>query len=453
MKKIASAYVSIICSALLLAASFFWPQYFWWAVFVFLVPLLFSFMSGWQPTMSHGLLWGMLYFGLHWIALAEVLVRHAQVSKSVVLCCYFFLICYMSLYSLCWFWLLGLIKKITHNIRLQILFFVGISYLYFHVLYYHSLFIFGVHTGYSLGNIVLPILTISLGRWLLMIMGMTGTILFIISINGVIAYAFFLNRKKIAVYLSLLVCTLLFGITFYKTQEKNRNYMSHNSITYVKPSLGEQPRDVIQETITAIQKVKIGQRDTSLIVMPESTFSFDITPRQIQMIQDNLDETTFLLFGCYYQNKNSILCVNKERIIFHYDKTTYHPFSEILYWPWNYFEEKGWLPYLFLNGKEQIMPRSSQEQIRILPINENNYIITPAICSDLFFNTRVKIDKKSEYILFLCNDSWFSYSYFRHLMYLYAVYTAIINQIPVLYVAHTYATYINQAGESRELLS
>lgn len=445
-------YISLICSALLLNAALFWPSHCWVALFIFLVPLIICFIKyDWRPTAIQGFIWGILFFGLHWIAIAELLIQHAQTKQGIAFGCYLFLVLYTSLYSAAWFILVTASKRVSSNYYLSMLIFILSSYLYFYTIYYHAFFIFGVHTGYSLGFILLPLMATKYGRLLFVFSGTTGAMLLIITGNVLLAHIVLVRKKIFIIGTSISIALITLASIMHKKEQNNIN-MSHNSFAYVKPVQEETSRSVLQKTITAIQNIKIKQPEATLIVMPETTFSFEMNHFSIKMLQENLDETTNLLFGCYYRQKNSILCVNNERIIFTYEKTTYHPFSETLYWPWNFFKEKGWLPHLFLCGKENILASDNKSNTWFIDIDNKQNLIFPAICSDLFFNTQAKINKESDYIFFICNDSWFSYHYFRNLMSLYAVYIAVENRIPIIYVSHTCAAFINAKGESSLLI-
>ncbi|MBP7854636.1 hypothetical protein KAZ82_01725 [Candidatus Babeliales bacterium] len=173
--------------------------------------------------------------------------------------------------------------------------------------------------------------------------------------------------------------------------------------------------------------------DLKLIVMPESTFCFDIKTYQyfISLWCENLDDVT-IIFGTHEHHDggayNVVYAICNGSIIFRYRKQHLMPFVE--YHP-KWLQWFGIAP--FFHGVAARVPDfQDQNNDDIIMLEGQLYQIF--VCSELFFQAK---SVKGYPIILLWNDSYLRYDWIKQLALIFIQYFEWKYQIVVWHVSTT----------------
>lgn len=437
--------VLISTSALILAFSYVIASL-WWGIFIFLVPLYFCVLKYPVNPIKDGLLWGTLFWTIQYYGIINVLYEKAEGEWRLL--AGLLLIVYSTLYVMLWFWAATKTAQLYNNTYWLLLCWAIATFAYFYWVRYYMFFIFTQNIGYPFGYPTLLLAQCPQTLRLLAIFGSHVFLLLIIASNGLAAQALYYSSYK-----SFLLATMLlvpFGAGFvYKPKYKKPACL--NQLGYLSPpntnDAGE-CADIINEKIT---ELIIRQPTVRTVMMPESAYPYYLNqhPRVLELWGSNaLFNGLRLLIGAYRMDEqgkgyNSCYNIQEGRIISFYDKSLQFPFVE--YHPLPYLSiVKG----LFLKNKREFSARKGTAHPFVLT---DNLTLLPMLCSDLFFD--LTINNKYTYPL-LCavNDNWFSISYMRNLMFLFATYKSMELNRDIVYISHTKGMWLSPSTESWHLL-
>jgi apolipoprotein N-acyltransferase len=431
---------NILLSAVLYSVAFVFPSCCFF-VFLFLVPLFYVVFRDQKIAFVDGFLWGLSVFLIQYHALFWFFLEHVQGSLRIT--AWFFLMLYIALYAGIWFWLSAKLSSYINPLIAWSLTSLG----YFCAMTTFSLWIFGNVEGTIFSFPLLPL--VYYPRWLVLLpcCGKFFLLEFLIIAQACCALSFV---KKRIIYFML---SILFFFPFlygWIMQEKVQNVPGWiDKVGFIAPRLGNgaHPLDYaenIMEQIHTLQK----SPHINVIIGPESTFPFALNdcPRSIALWYENaLHDDTHLILGSHKKGEdgklyNSLYYITKGRIILSYDKTHLMPFTEQVPNAWRKILKNIHISLhknkSFSRGERVLCPIQLPQGISL----------TPFICSELFFLDAAPPGLPSHDIVAIVNDSWFSCLSMKELMHMCACFKALEWKKNILYVSHTYQTYITKDG-------
>lgn len=430
----------LFISSFLLNIAFFWPTLFSWLVFFCLVPLFYTALNS-KLSFKQGLFWGLSFFCVHFFELFLLFIKKGH--GLIKLGAWIFLTFNCALYAGVWFLVAGYFQKKLHNVVWLVT-----TWLYFWWVEKGVLLFSGHLQGYCFASPLLPL--VQQPQWLYFLPVFTdkGFLFLLILTNWLLVHFLVGKQKKFLYGVLIILSPFLLGWIVYQ-QGELPGYVS--TIGYVQPPENTQhPRDCAQEITYALTNYHEQHRDKKIIVMPETTFPFALnkhTEAISMWYAHGLDPSIAIILGSHRQAHkglfNTLFFLKECRIIYSYDKKHRMLFTEFTPNLWAFLNNE-----LFLKNKTEFsLTKQTKEPSFII---NNTIRFTPLICSDLFYGHTSNSNNKYPYIC-LVNDSWFTLSYMKNLMFLYARMKAIIWKTDILYVGHYYATWITKYGNNEYL--
>lgn len=438
-------------SAILLNTAFLFPCYLGWLVFFAFSPLFTVILSRHSLTFFHGIIWGVLFWSVHYIPVAYVIMYHGAGSWRGI--AYIFLVIYMALISGIWFGIYqGTGRWIARQWHGALFASITIGYLFY--ITYDCFWIFGSQTGYACGILVLPLVHYPIICRLIQSFGLQVITAGVVGSGFLIAYV---QQRRNRWITPVLIGGLLVFLTIPQAQ-KLAIPEWYYQIAHVTPdqSCKAHPRDCAQDIAYRIASV-CGRHPTArVIVMPESSFPFLIDKELWALKLWEMNEERICIFGSFHSIKNdpniraSILIAQGSRIMKYYDKTIPFPFTEYIPSSWKFLQG---ISHLFLRGKPKIRvsaPTHGTDPFLLPGLPP----LWPALCSDLFFDTQAAFNPihQKGVILFLANDSWFPSWPMPELMCRYARLVALVKKTDLIYVSTIQGKLILNNGTIVDLL-
>jgi len=452
------SYSAVILSGSLAATAFLIPHYCWWFIFIFLIPVFYVNNSrSIIYSFKHGMVWGILFLGLHMQGLLRVMVTKAQSPMGAFI--WLVLVLYGALYSGVSFWCASVLSGYVNHGISKIWCWAVFLCAFFLWISNGMLFITGRFEGYPLCNLLLPLTIIPQALFLLPYCGSSVLILFLLLWGGLVSAFFWSvrcsyheklssNMYSSSYYLVLALCCLIpFCVGWLRRQPIELPDFLDRLVVLVPSSRSHNPLDVAQDIAEQLTQCVEKKRDTTLIIMPESSYPFPLNRYQniIEMWSESLlsDDITLIVGAhrCEGANLyNTLYCIQFCRITHSYDKKHLMLLGEYVPHHFNISP----LHNLFLYQKEQFT--ASDVSRHMIPLN-NTLLATPYICSEFYFDYEKPREEKGT-ILCIANDSWFSSRSMRNLLCLSAFYRACEWRKNILYVTHHYAKWIDSGGYS-----
>lgn len=438
---------AVIVSACFLALAFQCSLYAGWLAGFFLVPLAWVVFAGGRFSWWHGVAWGALFWSVHTIGLCVMCVEHGAGMARFFMVPLF--VAVSMIYSGCWFggaqWVAHFFK---HNVARAAVWLVW-AWCYFVWMHAFAFSWLGQRCGYPFALPILPLaqygFVVRSAGWL----GMYGLLLAVLGMQLFFAYAYWAN-KNFFLWCGPIALALM-GVHFL---DKHERPLFLNTIGFVRPvhEKGMTSLDQAQAIDAAISHVRDHVPAITTVLMPESAFPFPLN--EYQSARDLWAENCLadgqirLIIGSYYREQermfNCLFCLYKCRIILHYVKSSLMPFTECV--P-QFCKNSACINALFAQGKP-FSPASCARNIFIqqtLALTKK-IMVEPCLCSELFFDHVT--DDRNIPILCLVNDSWFSCSYMRECMRLYAKLRACAMHRSIMYVGHYDAFYFSMHGDA-----
>lgn len=418
---------------------FLWPQFFWWAACIFLIPLFYLIIHD-KVTIFHGVIWSGIAFSLQFWAIAEGLYccGSGNIFFKLIPPVLVLLVAYC--YGLSWFFLLISLRFITQSPGVRLFCAAIFTWLFFLFLERGSLFMLGAVEGYLLFNPLVPLVEYSGMLFWLPKIGSSLLLFIFIATQAFISAAICWGRYY---WLAVLffVGVWLMGIIISHTHRAH--IINHTTIACGREYFNA--HDSVMHTGRAIRdycKALLKQYpESDMILFHETAIRCPILPGEPQVVallnQEQLGKSVTILTGGFrWDNgkyRNTVYWIHDGVLIDLFDKR--HAMA---------LTERGAHAYFFKNfiGIHPSTRRRPFWQIT------KNLKIVPYICSELFFNTYPDHElQQNTSIIAFCNDSWLKRDYMRYQMLMCARYRAIQWQVPILYVAHFYHALCGMHGE------
>jgi apolipoprotein N-acyltransferase len=149
---------------------------------------------------------------------------------------------------------------------------------------------------------------------------------------------------------------------------------------------------------------------------------------------------------------NTVYCIDRGRIIFHYDKRFPLPFLETYYKNPLLVRKNKSLQGLFF--PQEKLPYTAGKEVKALSlyVSGTRYQAHFAVCADFFCVRQKEPVGRNPLLIVLANDTWFHGKSIATSMFRYAVLWAVCHQIPVLYVSCQKAAWIERTGCIQNLM-
>jgi|GEM_PF-2799423 apolipoprotein N-acyltransferase len=446
----------VLASATAGASLFLLPELTHFFVFSFLLPIFFGSLIGYRLSFREGFVWGLLFFGSSLLGILVLLHESAEGTWRYL--GYGFLVIYFALYTSLWFgasdYLINFFS-IKNVYKRAAVWFIT-SGIYFFLVHYYSLFIFGQEQGYALGNPLVAAAINPMMQNILPIIGTMGAWCALVAVQ--LALSLLLTKMKramVAIFILILYQFITAGGWWGREPYGASLPPYLNSLGYLcaPPGEHEYPWDIAQEISHQLFDLRQRHPEVSIILMPESSCKFALNkyPRIIQSWIDTvLHEDCILCIGSHRQDENQLFnclyCINIGPIIFTYDKQQPIPFGEYIPYPWNKIKS---VEQLFLNNKKSFKAGCTCASFT-LP----QFTCIPQICYELYFcsSDPGKNLAKNVPVLAVTNDAWYGKTpHFQRFLLLLARYRALEWGRPIMYIAHTGGWWLEPHGKMVEL--
>lgn len=429
-----------IVSAMLLATAFWWPAVCGWFVFLFMAPLV----AGNRMSFAYGLLWGIVFFGLHYYGLLCVVIERGSGALRVLLLALFLL--YSALHAGVWFWITGMLVRVRMSCVWQGSVQVVVTWAYFFFIRFYLLWGFGACDGYPFAVPLVPLAAYP--QWLAALPLLTsyGLLVCLLVVEVAIVHAIVCRERWLLIIACVAFVPFSYGWFFQRGEQGVPAYV--DTFGYVAPPVANCPLQCAQELCYAMQKLLERSPHVKIIFTPESAFPWPLNDNlwAVRLWSDNalLSPERKFCVGAYRREGasayNSMFYLNNSRIIKYYDKIKLMLFTEYVT---PLLQQLTCVQQLFLNNEKGF---SATESVREAFVLDDSCVVQPCICSDLFFNVPVCNGPDDIPFLVLVNDSWFSASYMRDLMFLFARLAALERQRTFIYVGHYAGFWITKTG-------
>ena len=436
-------------SPVMVHLAFFRPQCFSIFSFLFLIPI---FYLGFYKLLSfkEGFLWGVIFYFLHFYAYIHIFSDDGNCYTRLLLLA--FLMFYCAIYPGLWFWLSQTVSNFGSSYIWSFIVWTFFTFLYFIWMNYGCFWIFGIFMGDPFGSPLLPLTQNNFFLSYLHFFGQNIMLLLLLLFGGSTALFFILHKKKYIIFSTIVLSPFFGGIFLKKSDDLSLATNCIKKIGYIPPppkNIADHPLDAAQEIYYRMSEVIKNNSQIRYIVMPESSYPFCLNCMHeiIEMWHLNaLGDTISLLIGAHRKEGdsyfNSLYMIKQGKISRVYDKIGLMPFAESMPKFWN---NVSYIKNLFIKKNNFFCAGSNDNYC----FNLDDIILEPYICSELFLrkiSTAIST-KKSTIILLAINDSIFSSSYMKNLMFLRSKFSAMRYSQDILYVGYSFARLITKKGD------
>ncbi len=440
----------LVISALLYGIAFILPDNCACFIFIWSIPLFYSLFY-FSLGFKEGLIWGILFWLLHSIAILWAILEYSTINIYIGGMAWFFLVVYASLYSSGIFWIASQISAIipVYSQVWRLLIWILLLWLYSIIIDYCFLWIFGFLEGYSLAHMLVPLMVYPSMHVLILRVGKQSMVGILLGAQATIAYIVYMRAWSLS---SILILSIgcLYGALWYlhtsnREQAQTPIWLSHIGCARITGKKRLYIWDAAHEIKRVIIQLISKYPAVRCIFMPESTVAFALNQYSdvLEYWQEYILKQDYMvilggqraqhndLYNCFY--------ILTHRGVAHwYDKVHGVFFVERV--PW-------WAQQVFLwtGMKRFIVPFTQSLVARPVFHTTHCGFLIPYLCSDLFFSEPV-CNTPEGTIVCLVNDMWFSCTYQRVLMMLTARLKALLWHKGVLYISYYYALYITPSG-------
>jgi apolipoprotein N-acyltransferase len=211
----------------------------------------------------------------------------------------------------------------------------------------------------------------------------------------------------------------------------------------------------VHDTSKVMKTILQNNPDVNVIVFPESSFHYD-TLHHMQAVADawsdaQLQKPVTVVAGAFRWDdtayRNCVFCFDNGMLKAWYDKRHAMLLTESVP-SWCHFD---WLINMHCKDQPEIQPSTSPRPPFELT---DDLIVTPYICSELYFSHHADDDRDDIPILFLGNDVWLegeSTKYMAYLMRLGATCRARAWQRDIMYITQLHAEFVSKEGHTMPL--
>jgi hypothetical protein len=446
--------VLLIISAFFYALPFFFPQYLWWLIFVFPVPLLYVTCT---QTISflQGYMWGVIVFILHLHAGIFIVADLARDMRWVGYLMGFAMIAYQALVPAFLFWL---VTKITHIFLIKRSFVRLALYTLALALFIwwtdqYCLWIFGIKEGYPFMHPLLPLAQQPKMLLLLPILGKQLLILLFLLVPASFVILLWYKNSRALLFF---VCAVMPWIMCFVYKGRHTKlpgwHHSIKSLPCMIHATGNNP-EIIMKIVARHLKTIIEQYpEVTTIIMPESALNITDCvdkPKLLHLCsKEYVGKPLHFIFGacrkqddCYY---NALHWVYNGQLRACFDKKHAMLMTERL---------SDWMNGDLMRGiyfKEEPCITRSCNNRTLLQLTDGVAFV-PYICSELFFNEYPDDCYSAMPIIAIINDILLVNSFMQKLLLLLARFKAMQWQRDIVYVAYGDCVFIDKQGEMRTM--
>lgn len=467
-------WLAIIASAMLYPLPFIFPQKLFWISFLYLVPLFYIGVLQ-KISWKEGYVWGLIALGGHeagiFYGIFNLATGGAYWARLIPI---LFLIIFRAIFPSIWFWITDRILRLCSgvdgrkaklifsllkcsrlgenkeklNIPLssnpersrrvqQLIIWILTTWLYQLWMDQCHLWIFDVCEGYMLLN---PLVPLAVHPKLLYLLPLIGSLLllYLIACSAQMAYVL-ISKSAIAFsYMVLMIIPWLGG--FFIERDTECSEWTHAVIAlqqrFITRNQHQHALATFHEECTFIMQ---HYPHIGCIICPETCMYENYMPAILQCYACDLMHGMPQIiggFGFDQDHRNTAYCIQNQKL-YMFDKRHAMPLTERM----PQWAQISLLNDLYFTDRPQIIPSRN-----IRPLwHICGHVVTPYICSELFFNNHPDDAYPGVTILALCNDAWAPQS-IKYLMYLGAQYRAQEWQRDIVYVSYMYVALIKKNG-------
>lgn len=418
----------VILSAILCNLAFFFPSTCGFLITVCPLPLYKAVhavdgRSSLSFSFVKGLLWGILFFSIHFVWLAHLLVKTTHLSLAACFLCYSGVVVYYAVAAGIWLAVSMLLKR-------SLLIFLGTFILYFHWITSYSLWFFTHVRGYPFLSLLIPLTG---HRWFL---------------SALVAFNTYITPPRAEL-------TTQENLPIHLVKQHEQGLTTHYHLTAggkrYKIIGMRLPEDLCGPSIRACEKrtpLMLGQflyhtltsidfhitahtYEKIYIMAPESTFPYALErfPEVVSLVQGCLPPQAVFIFGSIHKRGEksfqSLFTLTSSALTCWYDKKVLINGTEIaLPWP---------LPSFFPEPPSLV----SGSGIPHFTLESPAFTFVPFVCAEAFIKRQLAPHDKPYITCAYVNDAWFL-PYMQELLFLlFRLQSACEPHVLHLYLAHS----------------
>lgn len=430
-------------SALLYAGAYIFNQNYWWASFIFLIPLYYSVITD-TIKPKDGFLWGLLSLGLHVFGIFRAI--NYQAEGSLILCSLPILamLFYSGLLGLLFFSVTIFLIKITNVNKypaIKLLIWAITTTGYFFMLCDFSFLPLGLRQGYCFLSPLLPLIHFPALLSLLPLIGKNWLLFFLCLSQAALIYIFY--EQPFLIKILLVLCIFSPWLISLMYVPKALSAPSWLNQVLVMPWRFKVPEQDIGKALQEqLHKSIVRYPEKRLVILPEGAIHpsdlqkvgpvcFEWHEQPLAIVVGGTTWSDQKRFNTVYWLKNG--CIHD----IYYKR---HAMMLIEYLA--PFADCALLRKLYFS---KIIPMSISENPHVAWELLPNINFVPYICSELFFSKKPD-DTFASTILALCGDHWALDTYIKELMYMAARFKAIEWQRDIIYISYFFAQYCTKEG-------
>lgn len=443
-------------SVLLYGLALMISSLFWWASFIFLIPLFYVGNIS-SISFKEAYLYGIFQWTVGAGGVLYSLIVLGQGPLYLRLIPSAFMVLYEAVFTALWLW--GTLAFISHfsvkSFYWRMFLWMVTTCLYFYWVIHLSLSLLNTIEGYFLMNPLVPLAEYPQFLFFLPFLGKNFLLALLIFTNGLGALTLILPEHRIRSLLLFSVALLPWILSILLAQQSMTAPLWVNAVFPLqkKYSATTELTPFAKEIQDVLRLALKKNPKTALVILPESSL-------------DGIDFAQAHELGHYWNAQNIGRPISIVLGAFNWEKTSYR---NTAYWIYDgklqgqfykrhvmavtegigHWYNFSWLRTLYHPSPFSVVTASLNERPlwHLLP----GVAMVPYICSELFFNSNPDDTHVHAPIIALCNDHWASLSSTRRLMFLTAVFKACEWQREIVYVAYDYQGYINKQGASISL--
>ena len=443
--------ILLTLSSILYGFAFLFHDYFWWSIFLFPIPLFYVHQT-YQFSAIWGWWWSFCGILLHMIGIIQATITIAQGPWHQAIIMAPIAIALNGLIAIPLFYIIN--RQLKKTLLQRIVIFALSMTLYFYLLERAVLCIYDQCEGYMLLS---PLILLAKRPFLLRLLPYIGSLGYLFIFFSIIAYItnIFFNSAKNTIKKSdyiFAISSLLLILFLIIDNSKNQPSLLpewYNQTVVIQQVFH---KTLYLDTLAQSSRLLFINAhkeypQASLFLMPESSFYCDHIDKETihgsWNINNYLTKEITIVTGAFrwHENKhrNTLFFIKNGKMIDMFDKRH----AMLLIERSMHFFDHPIIRNLYFKNYHEIIPSSNQRPIWKL---NDSLIVTPYICSELFFNYHPDDNHPKTTILESCNDRWVPL-YIKELLIYGAIKQAIQWQRDIIYTSFSNALYITKHGD------
>lgn len=416
-RVIMGAMIYVILSAFLYVLATMFPVTSCFAMTTFLIPLcLLKPSNHWRSRLSYGFLWGMIVFTVYfWWLFVLFYTKYGNLWCCILSLC---MIIWCSSLAGLWFVFFPFARLWS-----TVIFFIIISK--------YCFCLSGVVEGYSLCS---PLVVLASYPWMLdCLYGLSDAGMLALLFAAQISCADALQAKKENCSKVIFVGCMIIFIVGHLSNPQLQTLQTSKMITLCPWWYGcGDPMFAGYRMSHDLSVVMQKYPETKLIVMPESTYCWDLQEyRSFMEIWSDSAGDAQILFGAHEADNsadngtshNVVFLLHNNTLLFRYRKQHFMPLIERSIWI------ERWCNKSLIG---QVVQTNATDVYDDDLVTINGVMYQIFICSEFFFESK-KV--KGHPVILLWNDSWLCLDWVKRLALLFIVYFEKKYRVPILHVS------------------